>query len=270
MTQEGFFITMQIPLFQIDAFTNKIFRGNPAAVCILEQWLADDILQNIATENSLAETAFVKPLDDGYEIRWFTPEIEMDLCGHATLASAHVIARYLNAALPSVRFYSKSGTLDVKVEDELLIMDFPSRKPGPSDIPQLILDAVKAEPVEVLKSRDYVMVFESEEIIRNMRPDQAVLNQINLDPGGVCVTAKGDKVDFVSRFFTPQAHIFEDPVTGSAHCSLIPFWSERLNKTSMKALQLSPRGGELMCRDSGERVLIAGRAVTYLKGEITL
>lgn len=261
---------MQIPIFQIDAFTNRVFCGNPAAVCILEQWLPDDTMQNIATENSVAETAFVKPFNDGYKIRWFTPEIEMDLCGHATLASAHVIVRHMNPTLSSVKFYSKSGILNVNVEGDLLIMDFPSRKPFPSDIPQLILDAIKAEPIEVLKSRDYVIVFESEEIIQNMKPDQAMLNQINLDPGGISVTAKGKEVDFVSRFFTPQAHIFEDPVTGSAHCSLIPYWSERLNKKSMQALQLSSRVGELMCQDLGERVSISGRSVTYLEGKITL
>lgn len=261
---------MQIPIFQIDAFTGSVFRGNPAAVCILEHWLPDETMQNIAAENAIAETAFIKPFKDGYEIRWFTPEIEMDLCGHATLASAHVIVRHVDPTVSSVTFYSQSGILTVTAEDDLLIMDFPSRKPLPSEIPQLILDAFHVEPIDVLKSRDYVLVFESEDIIRQMKPDQAMLDQINLDPGGVCVTAKGDEVDFVSRFFTPQAHIFEDPVTGSAHCSLIPYWSERLNKKSLKALQLSPGIGELMCQNLRERVLISGRSVTYLQGNITL
>lgn len=261
---------MQLPIFQVDAFTDKVFGGNPAAVCPLEHWLPDDVMQKIAIENSVAETAFFIPLNAGFEIRWFTPEIEMDLCGHATLATAHVIARHLNYSLPSIKFLSKSGELMVTVENELLTLNFPSRKPEPSDIPQIILDAIQVKPVEVLKSRDYVLVFETEEIIRRIEPNQSILNQINLDPGGVVITAKGDEVDFVSRYFTPQASIFEDPVTGSAHCSLIPFWSEKLGKESMLALQVSPRVGILFCKSLGERVLISGEAVTYLEGSITI
>ncbi len=261
---------MQLPIFQVDAFTDKVFGGNPAAVCPLEHWLPDDVMRKIAIENSVAETAFFIPLNDGFEIRWFTPEIEMDLCGHATLATAHVIARHLNYSLPSIKFLSKSGELMVTVENELLTLNFPSRKPEPSDIPQIILDAIQVKPVEVLKSRDYVLVFETEEIIRRIEPNQSILNQINLDPGGVVITAKGDEVDFVSRYFTPQASIFEDPVTGSAHCSLIPFWSEKLGKESMLALQVSPRVGKLFCKSLGERVLISGEAVTYLEGSITI
>lgn len=261
---------MQLPIFQVDAFTDKVFGGNPAAVCPLEHWLPDDVMQKIAIENSVAETAFFIPLNAGFEIRWFTPEIEMDLCGHATLATAHVIARHLNYSLPSIKFLSKSGELMVTVENELLTLNFPSRKPEPSDIPQIILDAIQVKPVEVLKSRDYVLVFETEDIIRRIEPNQSILNQINLDPGGVVITAKGDEVDFVSRYFTPQASIFEDPVTGSAHCSLIPFWSEKLGKESMLALQVSPRVGKLFCKSLGERVLISGEAVTYLEGSITI
>jgi PhzF family phenazine biosynthesis protein len=261
---------MQLPIFQVDAFTDKVFGGNPAAVCPLEHWLSDDVMQRIAIENSVAETAFFIPLNDGFEIRWFTPEIEMDLCGHATLATAHVIARHLNYSLPSIKFQSKNGELMVTVENELLTLNFPSRKPEPSDIPQIIIDAIQVKPVEVLKSRDYVLVFETEETIRSMKPNQSILNQINLDPGGVIVTAQGNEVDFVSRFFTPQASIFEDPVTGSAHCSLIPYWSKRLGKESMLALQVSPRVGKLLCKDLGERVLISGEAVTYLEGSITI
>lgn len=261
---------MLIPIFQIDAFTNTLFQGNPAAVCLLDEDLPDGTMQSIATENCVAETAFVKPFDDGYAIRWFTPEFEMDLCGHATLASAHVLARHFNTGLSAIKFYSKSGVLNVAVEPDLLTLDLPSRKPVPSDIPQLILDALNAPPIEVLKSRDYILVFESEEIIRSLKPDREMLNQINLDPGGICVSARGDEVDFVSRFFTPQAHIFEDPVTGSAHCSLIPYWRERLGKTSMCAQQLSARGGELGCQDAGERVLLSGRSRTYLQGTIRL
>ena len=261
---------MQLPIFQVDAFTDKIFGGNPAAVCPLEYWLPDDVMQKIALENSVAETAFFIPLNDGFEIRWFTPEIEMDLCGHATLATAHVIARHMNSQLSSLKFHSKSGILTVTVENELLTMDFPSRRPETSVVPQIILDAIQVKPVEVLKSRDYVLVFKNEEIIRSMKPDQGILNQINIDPGGIVVTAKGDEVDFVSRFFTPQASIFEDPVTGSAHCSLIPYWSQKLEKKSMCAIQLSSRVGKLQCKDLGERVLISGKAVTYLEGQITV
>ena len=261
---------MQLPIFQVDAFTDKVFGGNPAAVCLLDHWLPDNIMQRIAIENSVAETAFFIPVKDGFEIRWFTPEFEMDLCGHATLATAHILARHLNYPLPSIKFQSKSGELMVEIEDKLLTLNFPSRKPEPSDIPQIILDAIQAKPVEVLKSRDYILVFETEEIIRSMKPDQSILNQINLDPGGIVVTARGNKVDFVSRFFTPQASIFEDPVTGSAHCSLIPYWSKRLGKESMLALQVSPRVGKLLCKDLGERVLISGEAATYLEGSITI
>ncbi len=261
---------MQLQIFQVDAFTDRIFGGNPAAVCPLKNWLPDDVMQQIAMENSVAETAFFISANDGFEIRWFTPEIEMDLCGHATLAAAHVIARHLNPKLSSLNFHSKSGILSVTVEDELLSLDFPSRRPEPSDVPQIVLDAIQVEPIEILKSRDYVLVFETEEIIKNMKPNQGILDQINLDPGGIVVTAKGNDVDFVSRFFTPQASIFEDPVTGSAHCSLIPYWSQKLGKKSMIALQLSSRGGALQCQDLGERILISGRAVTYLEGKITV
>jgi len=261
---------MELIIYQVNAFTDKIFCGNPAAICPLDDWLPDDVLQKIAIENSVAETAFFIPTSDGFEIRWFTPEIEMDLCGHATLATAHVITRHLNPQLSCLKFHSKSGVLIVKVENELLTMDFPSRKPEPSDVPQIIVDAIQEKPIEVLKSRDYILVFESEETIQNLKPNQSMLNQINLDPGGIVVTAKGNDVDFVSRFFTPQASIFEDPVTGSAHCSLIPYWSKILGKKSMHALQLSPRRGEILCKDLGERVLISGEAVTFLKGQIFL
>jgi PhzF family phenazine biosynthesis protein len=261
---------MKLSIFQVDAFTDKVFGGNPAAVCPLDHWLPDDVMQRIAMENSVAETAFFIPSNGGFEIRWFTPEIEMDLCGHATLATAHVIARHLNHSLSPIKFHSNSGDLTVAVEEKLLTLDFPSRKPEPSKALQVILDAIQVKPVEVLKSRDYVLVFEDEETIRNLKPKQSILDQINLDPGGVVVTAPGNEVDFVSRFFTPQATIFEDPVTGSAHCSLIPYWSERLGKESMLALQLSPRVGKLVCKNAGDRVLISGEAVTYLEGYITI
>ena len=194
---------MQLPLYQIDAFTDQVFRGNPAAVCPLEHWLPDDFMQKIAMENSVAETAFFVPITGGFEIRWFTPEIEMDLCGHATLASAHAIARHLRYPLSSIKFHSQSGVLTVSVEGDLLRLDFPSRKPQPSATTQVVLDDLTTAPVEVLKSRDYVLVYDDEEIIRRMQPNQSTLNQINLDPGGVIITAPGKEADFVSRFLTP-------------------------------------------------------------------
>jgi PhzF family phenazine biosynthesis protein len=256
------------PIYQVDAFTDKIFAGNPAAVVPLERWLPAEVMQRIAAENNLAETAFFVRLNEGYHIRWFTPEIEQDLCGHATLAAAHVIARHLNPGLPAVTFQSISGELTVEVMDEMLTLNFPARKPQPSTAPQVILNAMPAEPLEILKARDYLLVYESEALIREMNPRRDVLEQVNIDPGGIIVTAKGEQVDFVSRFFTPQASLFEDPVTGSAHCSLIPYWSERLGKDKMVALQLSARGGKLYCQNAGERVLISGQAVTYLQGHI--
>lgn len=261
---------MRLPIFQIDAFTDQVFGGNPAAVCPLEHWLPDDMMQRVAMENAVAETAFFVPLAQGFEIRWFTPEIEIDLCGHATLAAAHVIARHFNFSGASILFQSKSGKLTVAIEEELLTLNFPSRKPEPSEAPSAILEALQHKPIEILKSRDYVLVFEDEDVIRRLKPDRNILDQINLDPGGVIVTAQGKEVDFVSRFFTPQASIFEDPVTGSAHCSLIPYWSEKLGKDTMLALQLSARGGKLFCKYAGERVLISGQAVTYLEGHITI
>lgn len=262
---------MKLPLFQVDTFTNEIFKGNPAAVCPLEHWLSSDVMQQIAAANAVPETAFFVPLDEGFAIRWFTPEIEMDLCGHATLATAHVIAHHLNASVSSLRFQSKSGgELRVAIAPPLLTLDLPARKPIPSDAPPEILGAIPQKPVEILKARDYVLVFEHEDIIQNLKPDRKTLDQINLDPGGVIVTAKGKNVDFVSRFFTPQASIFEDPVTGSAHCSLVPYWSEKLGKNSMMALQLSARGGKLHCRNVGDRVLLAGEARTYLEGFISI
>lgn len=261
---------MRLPIFQVDAFTSTIFGGNPAAVCELTHWLPDDVMQKIAEENCVAETAFFLAVDDGFEIRWFTPELEIDLCGHATLATAHVIARHLQPSLNLVNFHSRSGFLTVTVEKELLTLNFPSRKPNPSSLPQIIFDTIQVQPVEVLKSRDYVLVFEDEETVRSIKPNLTLLNQIDLGMGGIVVTAKGDDVDFVSRFFTPQASISEDPVTGSAHCSLIPYWSEKLIKESMVALQLSPRGGKLFCKNFDDRVLISGEAVTYLEGYITI
>lgn len=261
---------MRLPIYHVDAFTGSLFSGNPAAVCPLQTWLPDETMLAIARENALAETAFFIPQGSGYALRWFTPEIEMDLCGHATLASAHVIARHLHPGLSRVDFSSRSGPLSVVVGDRLLTLDFPSRKAQPCQAPKIILDAFPSGALEVLKARDYMLVYASEETIRTMQPDQVLLNQINTSPGGIIVTAKGSDADFISRFFTPQASVFEDPVTGSAHCTLIPYWSEKLGKKIMEARQLSARGGRLHCQDLGERVLISGEAITYSEGFLTL
>jgi PhzF family phenazine biosynthesis protein len=261
---------MKIPIYQIDAFTDRAFGGNPAAVCPLEDWLPDELLRRIAEENAVPETAFFIPSEEGYHIRWFTPDIEMDLCGHATLAAAHVIIRHLHPERRSVRFRSASGELTVRAKGEFLAMDLPSRMPEAAEAPQIILEGFSERPVEVLKARDYLLVFQEESIIRKMKPDRAVLDRINLDPGGIIVTAPGEDADFVSRFFTPQASIFEDPVTGSAPCSLIPYWSERLGRDRMSALQLSRRGGRLECLRLKDRVEISGLAVCYMEGVIRI
>lgn len=261
---------MPFPLYQIDSFTDKLFGGNPAAVCLLQNWLPNPVLLQIAAENFLPETAFIIPSTkaEHYSIRWFTPEIEMDLCGHATLAAAHVIFRHLGLAADRVKFSSASGELAVTRQDDLLTLNFPSRMPVKADLPEIILKGMGMTPLEVLKARDYVLVYDSEETVRALQPNRAVLDQINLDPGGIIATAKGETVDFVSRFFTPQASIFEDPVTGSAHCSLIPYWSQQLRKKELVALQVSERTGTFYCTDSGDRVLIGGTCVTYMQANI--
>lgn len=261
---------MRLPIFQVDAFTDQVFKGNPAAVCPLETWLPDDLMQQIAIENAVAETAFFVAGERDFEIRWFTPEIEIDLCGHATLATAHVLKRHLNYPHTSIQFRSQSGPLRVAVEEHLLTLDFPARPPQPAIAPPEILNALPIKPLEVLKARDYVLVFDDEKTIREIEPDQRLMNQINIDPGGVIITAKGAEADFVSRFFTPQASIFEDPVTGSAHCSLIPYWSEKLGKDTLLAWQVSARGGKLLCTYAQDRVFIAGEARTYLEGFINV
>ena len=259
---------MKIRFFQVDTFASLTFSGNPAGVCLLEEWVDDKVLQSIAAENNLSETAFVVEGDEFYDLRWFTPEIEVDLCGHATLASAHVIFNYVDDSFDRIRFESKSGLLAVVRREELLVMDFPSRKPTPCDISKQIVDGLGVEPTEVLRARDYLAVFDSEEQVRNIQPDLEALKK--LDCLGIIVSAKGNKSDFVSRFFAPRAGIPEDPVTGSAHCTLIPYWSERLEKQDLHAFQVSRRGGELFCKNLGERVEIGGKAVTFLEGTITI
>jgi PhzF family phenazine biosynthesis protein len=254
---------MKLNLYQIDAFTDKIFGGNPACVVPLEQWLPDDILLKIARENAVAETAYFIDMGDKIHLRWFTPDIEMDLCGHATLATAHCLKTILGYKNNTIVFETLSGDLSVQVENNLYKMDFPSRMPTPDSLPQNIEEALSIKPKAVLKSRDYVLVYDNETAIRNIKIDRQLFDQINLNPGGVIVTAIGEHSDFVSRFFTPQASILEDPVTGSAHCSLIPYWSARLGKKELYALQVSEREGKLYCEDRGERVIISGHAKTY-------
>lgn len=259
---------MKIPFYQVDAFSRKIFGGNPAAVCLLESWLDSDMLQSIAAENNLSETAFLVPKSKGrYDLRWFTPTVEIDLCGHATLASAFVIFSFLDTTLSSVVFETASGLLSVAKSGELLSMDFPARKPKLTEVAPILSLVLGAEPLEVLKSRDLLVVFKDESIIKGMNPDFDKLKEIR-DTFAIIVTARGEKSDFVSRFFAPNAGIPEDPVTGSAHCTLIPYWSDRLKKNHLHAFQLSKRGGELFCENLGERVRISGHAVLYAKGEL--
>ncbi len=261
---------MKIPFYQVDAFSRKIFGGNPAAVCLLESWLSDDVLQAISAENNLPETAFLVPKSKGrYDLRWFTPTVEIDLCGHATLASAFVIFSFIDSALSSVDFETASGLLSVAKAGELLSMDFPARMPVPAEASPVLSEALGAEPLEVLKSRDLMAVFKDESMIRGMSPNFEKLKQIP-DAFAVIVTAPGEKSDFVSRFFAPRAGIPEDPVTGSAHCTLIPYWSDQLKKNQLHAYQVSQRGGELFCEHLNDRVRISGHAVLYATGELHL
>jgi PhzF family phenazine biosynthesis protein len=259
---------MKLDLYQIDAFTDKIFGGNPACVVPLQQWLPDDTLLKIARENAVAETAFFVDKGEKIHLRWFTPDIEMDLCGHATLATAHCLKTLRNYPREKIIFESASGDLVVVADSGTYHLDFPSRMPVPADLPEVIRKALSIPPAEVLKARDYVLVYKSENDVKNIKIDRQTFDQININPGGVIATAQGKDVDFVSRFFTPQASILEDPVTGSAHCSLIPYWSKRLNKKKMNALQLSERLGKLQCIDNGARVTISGEARTYSAGTL--
>lgn len=255
---------MKLPLYQIDAFTSEVFRGNPAAVCPVEAWPEDRLLQAIAAENNLSETAFFLRDGEGYHLRWFTPTMEVDLCGHATLAAAHVILTDLEPGRESVAFRTRSGPLEVARDGERLAMDFPSRPPAQCEAPEALLAGLVHRPAALLRSRDYLAVYETEEEVRELSPRMDLLAQVDW----VIVTAPGRESDFVSRFFAPGGGIPEDPVTGSAHCTLIPYWSERLGKRELYARQVSARGGELWCADHGERVRIAGRAVRYMEGTI--
>ena len=258
----------RIKLYQIDAFTDKTFKGNPAAVCILDEWLEDGVMQKIAAENNLSETAFVVKQNDFYEIRWFTPTVEVALCGHATLASAHVLFLYYHHPGSRLHFYSHlSGDLYVSKKDDLLTLNFPKDNLSRVDPPELLLEAFSNKPVEVYRGKtDFLLVYSSQKDVVNCQPDMEILRKAKAR--GVIVTAPGKKADFVSRFFAPASGVDEDPVTGSAHTSLTPYWNQRLKKKRMKARQLSARGGRLICEMQDDRVLISGKAVTYLKGEI--
>lgn len=259
---------MKLDIYQIDAFTDHVFGGNPACVVPLENWPVDELLLQIARENAVAETAFFVQKGERIHLRWFTPEIEMDLCGHATLATAHALTTMLGNTKTPIIFDTLSGELQVSVDKDRYTLNFPARTPFPAALPEIIKNALNIQPKSVLKSRDYVLVFENEAEIRGLSVDRQIFDNINLDPGGVVVTAKGDHCDFVSRYFTPQSSILEDPVTGSSHCSLIPYWSAQLNKTEFVARQLSQRQGTLYCAHRGDRVLISGTAKTYSAGTL--
>jgi PhzF family phenazine biosynthesis protein len=261
---------MRIPLYQIDAFADGPFTGNPAAVCPLEEWLPDHVMQAIAAENNLSETAFFVREGDGYRLRWFTPTTEVDLCGHATLASAFVVFRWLMPQRNEVTFRTQqAGPLTVSRDGDQLALDFPARPPSACAMPDGIAAALGRPPAAVLAARDYLAVYETADDIRALTPDFAAIARF--DRFAVIATAPGTEgIDFVSRFFAPARGVDEDPVTGSAHCTLIPYWAERLGKTRLEARQLSRRGGALTCAPHGDRVTIAGRAVLYLEGRITI
>jgi PhzF family phenazine biosynthesis protein len=252
--------------YQVDAFAARLFAGNPAAVVPLEEWLSENTMQSIATENNLSETAFFVPNGKGFDLRWFTPEAEVDLCGHATLATAFVLFERLAFPESEIRFETRSGPLIVRRRDDRLEMDFPASVPRPCDPPEELTIGLGRQPQEVLAADDYVVVFGSEREIRDLKPDFGLLGKLGLR--GVCVTAAGDDVDFVSRFFAPHFGIPEDPVTGSAHCQLTPYWAPRLGKDSLRAHQVSRRGGEVLCELRGDHVMLGGRAVLFLEGTI--
>ena len=259
---------MKLDLFQIDSFTDTVFKGNPACVVPLDNWLSDDILLNIAKENAVAETAFFIDKGDKFHLRWFTPEIEMDLCGHATLAAAHCLKSILNYKKDEIIFETLSGELIITFENDYYSMDLPSRMPIRSELPKVISQALNIIPKEVFKSRDYLLVYENQDEIKDIVVSKQIFDKINLGRGGVIVTSEGKKCDFVSRFFTSQASILEDPVTGSSHCSLTPFWAKRLNKESLYANQISKRGGSLKCLNKANRVIVSGKAKTYSIGTL--
>lgn len=259
---------MKIKVYQIDAFSDKVFRGNPAAVCILNEWLDESTMQLIAAENNLAETAFVVSQDKNFAIRWFTPEVEVDLCGHATLAAAYVLYKYHHIESAQIIFNTQnSGKLKVRKAGDKLELDFPADSIKKVEAPKGLIKAMGIKPIETYKGKtDYLLIYDSLHAIETLAPD---FNQLmKIDARGIIISAKGDNVDFVSRFFAPQVGVNEDPVTGSAHTTLTPYWANKLNKTVLKARQISKRKGELDCEWDGDRVKISGKAITYLIGEI--
>ncbi len=263
---------MRLPIYQVDAFTDEVFKGNPAAIMPLQEWLPDATMQAIAAENNLAETAFFVPENGGYGLRWFTPEVEIDLCGHATLASAWVIFHKLDGTRKSVDFHTRSGVLHVAQDGESgrLEMDFPARPPQAATAGAGLLQALGVPPVETLAARDYLLVYDDAETVRSLRPDMRGLAA--LDKAAVIVTAPGDRpgIDCVSRFFAPAMGIPEDPVTGSAHCTIVPYWAKRLGRSEITAYQASKRGGTLHCRLDGDRVRMAGSCRAFMEGSVTL
>lgn len=260
---------MKLTLYQADAFTEKVFSGNPAAVIPLNHWLPDATMQQIAGENNLSETAFFVPDENGFHLRWFTPIVEVDLCGHATLASAHILFNHLNYDQPEIRFQTQSGLLTVKRNGEWLTLNFPADPPVKVETPPTMEAVLGILPTVTLKGKiKYLALLPSQELVEECTPDFSQMKK--LDAQGVIITARGNDVDFVSRFFAPNAGIDEDPVTGSAHCLLVPYWSKKLGKNEFTARQVSARGGFLQCKLLGDRVEMSGRAVTYLKGEIDI
>ena len=257
-----------VPYFEVFAFTRRLFAGNPAAVCLLEEWLPNEQMQAIAPQTDLAETAFLIERDGFYDLRWMTPTIEVELCGHATLASAHVLFQHLGYAGETIRFQTQSGELKVSQAAGRLVLDFPAQPARETSPNEALSAALGAQPEHILQGRDAYAVFASQAAVAALRPDLERVAQ--LDAQGVVATAPGDDCDFVSRYFAPAAGIPEDPVTGSTHCTLIPYWSRRLGKKELFARQISPRGGELFCEDRGDRVGIGGEALTYVEGRIHL
>ena len=256
----------KIHYFEVAAFTDRPFAGNPAGVCLLPDWLPDPTMQEIAAENNLAETAFVVDRGTNFDIRWMSPTVEVALCGHATLGSAHVLFQHLGHTGTTIRFQSQSGELTVERAGDRLVLDFPVQPLSECDPPENLAKSLGAKPTAVLKGRDYFAVFDREQEVAVLNPDFKMIAA--LDTQGVIVTAPGGNCDFVSRYFVPKVGIDEDPATGSTHCALIPYWSNRLNKRVLHARQLSKRGGEFFCEDRGTRVGIGGNAVTYLEGKI--
>ena len=263
----------RIPCYQVDAFTTQAFSGNPAAVCPLDAWLPAETLQKIAAENAVSETAFLVPRGVDWEIRWFTPEVEVDLCGHATLATAFVLMTELEPGRTETRFHSQAGPLAVTRAGDAYTLDFPARPPVRAEAPAGLLETLGAHPIEVARARDLVIVLRDAAMVRELKPDFLALARLP-DVFAVCCTAPGTgrdaDVDFVSRFFAPAEGVPEDPVTGSSHCTLAPFWANRLGKDRLRARQVSRRGGEIDCVLAGDRVLLGGRAVLVKTGTLLL